>query len=124
MGVFAAAAIPSIYGVVKMAKTAVSVETIKEQVLPGNGRKLHQYITDLERETLELKDGLLEVKWELKEHIEAHAPKKRTTKKTAEHKHTSSSTKSTKAHHHHTHNYSGFGAASYVSAASLQDEDL
>lgn len=119
MGVFAAAAIPSIYGVVKMAKTAVSVETIKEQVLPGNGRKLHQYITDLERETLELKDGLLEVKWELKEHIEAHAPKKRATKKTAEQPKSSKSTK-----HTHQHTYSGFGAASYVSAASLQDEDL
>lgn len=106
MGVFFAAAIPSIYGVVKMAKTAVSIEAIKEQVLPGNGRKLHQYITDLERETLELKDGLLDVKWEVKQHIEAHQPKKRTKKQDTQ------------------YNYSGFGAASVISAQVLKDQDL
>lgn len=72
LGLVFAASLPSLIGLVKMSRAKQDLDLLKEQILPGNGRKLHQYITDLERETLALRDGLIDVKFELKAHTSEH----------------------------------------------------
>lgn len=119
VAVVLAASVPSAFGLLRMKKTALSVEDIRQQLLPMNGRRLAELAYDTQRDVAELRNQMVDLKFEVKNHLEGHRhTKKKTEPPTPVHDHIpASGLGAASVHTHstggtHQHNYSG-GAASY-----------
>jgi hypothetical protein len=61
-----AASIPAWLNYRGQKKSARNIELLKEQILPGNGTKLHEYISENRSTLLDLKEDVADVKAEVK----------------------------------------------------------
>lgn len=99
VAVVLAASVPSAFGLLRMRKTQLSIEEIRAQLLPENGKRLATLAYDTQRDVAELRNQMVDLRWEFKNHSHERAEK-------PEHRHTYD-------------NYTG-GAVPYTSAYGVR----
>lgn len=98
LAVVLAASVPSAFGLLRMKKTQLSIEEIRQQLLPENGKRLATLAYDTQRDVAELRNQMVDLRWEFKNHSHEQRADR-------------------PSEHQHTYNYSG-GAVPYTTAYS------
>lgn len=76
LAVVLAASVPSAFGLMRMKKTQLSIEEIRAQILPENGKRLASLAFDTQRDVAELRNQMVDLKFEVKNHLDSHKHRK------------------------------------------------
>lgn len=76
LAVVLAASVPSAFGLLRMRKTALTIEEIRQQLLPENGKRLATLAYDTQRDVAELRNQMVDLRWEIKGHSHEPQPTK------------------------------------------------
>lgn len=72
VGVVLAASLPTLIGLLRMKRTALSIEEIRAQILPENGKRLAALAYETQRDVADVRNQVIDLKLEVRNHHHNH----------------------------------------------------